>query len=189
MVSINSKSISPYRKLDLFIGYSCNNNCRFCYVANRRKHGDNDSEIIKNKLQTGIAEGCDQVHFVGGEPTIRKDIIELVRFANEIGFKSVVITSNGRMFVYKKFTTELLKLDVTNLILSIHGHNAMIHDSLTQVDGSFDQLMKGIDNIHEIRDKVKSNVLVESNVVIVNKNYKYLHLNSKLQFFFPYELI
>lgn len=38
---------------------------------------------------------CPSVQFAGGEPTMRKDIVDIVRMANEFGFTQIQMASNG----------------------------------------------------------------------------------------------
>ena len=60
------------------------------------------TEQIKEDLNKA-RERCDSVVLVGGEPTIRKDIIEIVKYAKQLGFKKIQIQTNGRRFAYKNF--------------------------------------------------------------------------------------
>lgn len=97
------------KTLDLKVGFSCNNNCRFCVQGNKRKkYGDKSTAELKKLLRKG-AKGHDRLILTGGEPTIREDLPELVGFAKEIGFKQIQIQTNGRRFAYRDFCEELIK--------------------------------------------------------------------------------
>ena len=50
----------------------------------------------------------------------------------------------------------------------MHGHNAEIHDLLTQSKGSFEQTIEAIKNIVELGQEVITNT------VVVKQNYKHL---------------
>ena len=100
---------------------------------------------------------------------MRPDLQDIVSSAKSVGFKNISITTNGRMFSYKRFANKIIKSGLTDLVFSIHGHCAKLHDSLTRVKGSFDQLFSGINNVKEI-----GGCNVGSNTTIVKKNYVFL---------------
>ena len=160
------------RKLSLILGYECNNNCRFCYCADKRemKIPPRTTEQAKRELEEGIERGCNFVDFLGGEPTIRKDIFELVGYAKKLGFRTVGMTTNGRMFYYRDFAEKILKCGLNHAIFSIQGHNAKLHDYLTRSAGAFKQATKGMKNVKEI----KPDIYVCTNTVIIRPNYKCL---------------
>jgi MoaA/NifB/PqqE/SkfB family radical SAM enzyme len=157
------------RRLDLKVGFSCNNNCIFCAQAHKRKLGDQKTEELKKHLEKAIEnDGCDEVVFTGGEPTIRKDLPELISYARDLGYELVQIQSNGRRFFYKNFTMKLIKAGVTEFSPALHGHCAEIHESQTRAQGSFEQTTKGIKNLRELDQYILTNS------VITKFNYKFL---------------
>ena len=143
------------RYADIKLGYTCNNNCIHCVIANNRKSAlavrgnvDRTTKEYMSELVDSRRRGVNYVTFTGGEPTIRKDILELVKFATKIGLR-VSIQSNGRMFNYYKFAEELSKYDI-NFVIAVHSHTPEIHDSITRAKGSFKQTMNGIKNLKAI---------------------------------------
>ena len=54
------------------------------------------------------------------------------------------------------------------MVFSIHGHTAKEHDALTRSEGSFEELMKGLDNMK----KLLGLSAIGSNTTIVKQNYK-----------------
>lgn len=161
------------KKLVVMTGYSCNNNCMFCYDENKRKfYRDKSLDQIKQDLLEGRKHGCSYVDLMGGEITIRKDVIEIVKFAKDIGYDRIAITTNGRMLAYKDFCKRLVDAGLTSVIFSIHGHNAELHDYQTRVKGSFIQLLKGLHNMQELA-KSKP-VFIGTNTTITRLNYRYL---------------
>lgn len=153
------------------MGYECNNHCIFCYAADKRKtFKPMTTAKIKNELKKGIERGCSSVDLNGGEPTIRKDIFELVRYAKQLGYETVAVTTNGRMFSYKEFAKKIVKCGLDSAVLSIHGHTSQLHDCLTRVNGSFNQLFEGLKNLKEI----KPDLYICTNTTITKFNYKFL---------------
>jgi len=163
-----------YRRLDLKVGFACNNNCRFCAAGHKREMGNKDTERIKSELLKGITEGFQEVVLTGGEPTIRLDIIELVSYASSIGYEDIQLQSNGRMFSYMKFCEGIVEAGGNEFALSIHGPTAEIHDFLTRVPGSFEQTVQGIKNLRSLDQHILTNsVVTKSN---------YLHLPELAHF-------
>jgi MoaA/NifB/PqqE/SkfB family radical SAM enzyme len=54
--------------------------------------------------------------------------------------------TNGRMFAYPDFAKATVDAGVTDLVFSIHGPDAELHDQMTYVPGAFDDLIKGVAN-------------------------------------------
>jgi len=114
-------------------------------------------------------KGTTYLELVGGEMTIRPDIIELIKFAKDLGFETIMMSTNGRMYSYEDFANKIIEAGLNSLVFSIHGHTAKLHDFLTQVPGSFNQLKKGIENV-----KKAGLENIGSNTTIVKQNYRSL---------------
>jgi MoaA/NifB/PqqE/SkfB family radical SAM enzyme len=156
------------KRVDIKVGFGCNNNCAFCVQAHKRGLGDRTTEQVVSDLKQAVGTGCSGVVFTGGEPTIRKDILELVGRAKELGFKTIQIQTNGRMLAYKNFCEKLVAAGVNEFSPAVHGHIAALHDFLTGSPGSFSQVVQGIRNIKALRQTVITNT------VVVKPNYRNL---------------
>jgi len=156
------------KKLDLKVGGSCNNNCKFCAAADKRDLGDKTTQHIKKDLRESKADGTSIVVFSGGEATIRKDILEIVSFARDIGYERVHLQTNGRMLAYKNFCDELANAGVVQFSIALHGHIPALHDYLTQSPGAYNQVVQAIKNL-----KTRG-LFVVTNTVITKPNYRFL---------------
>ncbi len=162
------------RKIVIITGYTCNNNCRFCYDGNKkRKIRDLSLDEIKKMLIDGRRKGFSYVDFIGGETTIRSDIFDMISFAKKIGYKIINVTTNGRMFYYKKFAKRIVESGLTGTIFSIHGNTPNLHDYQTRSKGSFKQLVEGLKNLQEL------GIYISANVTITKLNYKFLEQIAK----------
>lgn len=156
------------KRVDVKIGFSCNNNCKFCVQGNKRnEYEDKSTSKIKGILEEA-SEQHQGVVFTGGEPTIREDLAELVGYANELGFEVIQIQSNGRRFAYKSYCKNLIDKGANEFALALHGPNSEIHDGLTKAEGSFKQTSTGMRNLVELGQPVLTNT------VITKPNYRYL---------------
>lgn len=159
------------KKLDLMLGYECNLNCIFCYAAEKRnKIRPLTTEEAKAKMHEALERGVTIIDFNGGEPTIRKDIIELVKYAKKLGFEQIAITTNGQMLSYPHFAKKIIEAGLNHIVISIHGHLPWLHDIHTRVKGSFKNILRGIRNVR----KFFPEIYIGSNTVITKINYKYL---------------
>jgi len=147
----------------------CNNNCQFCLDGGRPdKHHKSDEEI-KQIILAGRDEGCSKLILSGGDPTIHPNVIEFVRFGRETGYSKIQIITNGRMFASKKFTDQIIDAGLDEVTFSIHGYNSKIHDSLTQVPGSFKQVLLGVQNV-----TTNPKIIINTDTCITNTNYRSL---------------
>ncbi|MCD6247020.1 MAG: radical SAM protein [Candidatus Diapherotrites archaeon] len=162
------------KRLDLKLGFACNNNCLSCPQAHRRHLGDLTTAEVKKLLKEGREDGANEVVLTGGEPTVRPDIVEIVAYAKQLGYDFIQLQTNGRMLYYKDFCKKLIKAGVTEFAPAIHGPNARIHDYLVQSPGAFEQAVQGIKNLKELGQYIIMNS-------VINKiNYKYLPETAKL---------
>lgn len=166
-----------YKLADIKLGYSCNNNCMHCIVADNRRYLtskglnlDLDTDEVKNQMRSAVQNGAKVVVITGGEPTVRKDILELVEYAKSLDFV-IQMQTNGRMFYYRKFARKISRIAPVHYAIALHGHNARIHDSITRVKGSFEQTVEGIKNLMEFK---KLGQFVTGKIVISKLNMKHL---------------
>ena len=163
------------KKTVIITGYQCNNRCLFCMEANKRDILDVSTLKIKEQMVNARQRGARYLELIGGEVTIRPDAVEIINFAKKLGFETIMMATNGRMYSYKKLARNIFKAGLNSLIFSIHGHNEKVHDHLTQVPGSFKQLKKGVENVKEvIKELGLKGITLGTNTTIVKQNYKYL---------------
>jgi len=150
----------PTHKLaDLKVGYACNNNCIHCVIAGLRPYGDRSTEDYKREMRESRAR-ADLLVITGGEPTIRKDIFDLVSYAAFLGFHRITLQTNGRMFYYDDFASRMGSIARISYVVAVHAPTAQLHDRITQVKGSFDQTVQGIRNLRRLGQDVSGKVVI-----------------------------
>ncbi len=151
--------MNELKRVEIVVGFACNNRCLFCSIG--AKNENKSTEQIKKEIIKAIKKDkAREINFTGGEPTIRKDIFELVEFAKKTGAKTVRVTTNGRMFSNKDFTERIARAGLNGVIFSIHGLNAETHDSLSNVKGAFIQTIKGLTNARTQKLTIDINTVV-----------------------------
>jgi len=153
------------KRLDIKTGFICNNNCRFCVQADNKRKGNRSFEEIKKDL-IDSKKRCDSVVLTGGETTIREDFFGIVNLTKQLGYKTIQIQTNGRMFSSLDFCKKTIKAGATEFSPALHGYCKEQHDFLTMAPGSFNQTVKGIKNLKSL------GAYVLTNTVIVKPNYR-----------------
>lgn len=123
----------------------CNLRCRHCYLeAEDRSYSD---ELSSNEAREFIQDlsvmGVPVLLFSGGEPLLRKDLIEMIEYASTLGLRPV-LSSNGTLITPEK-ADALKKAGIQYIGVSIDG-GPTIHDSFRCQPGSFNQAVEGIRN-------------------------------------------
>lgn len=128
---------------------NCNLHCSYCF-ANYPERGYNDptTEQLKTLLKELKDAGTRRITITGGEPLIRKDILEIVKYANELGLM-VSLTTNGLLI--KKNKEILPYLD--QLTISIDD-NKEAHEKY-RGKGVWDKLIENIAFAKENNAKVQ----------------------------------
>lgn len=136
----------------------CNNHCRFCTFTGRKPGNSTSIHVLKASLRR--IDDKNKVIFRGVEPTLRHDIIEIITYAKQIGFKDIILESNGRMFYYKDFCKKLIDAEVTQFNIYLFGLDSGIHDYISNTPKSFEQTLQGIKNLKELGAKVKITIFI-----------------------------
>lgn len=116
--------------------YKCNQNCIFCYNPRRSEAIDYDQ---LDKIVASVAkEHIPHVYLSGGEPSML-DIEHLNKYVEMLSENSsVTILTNGNR------TMKGLSKKVACVGIPIHGTNALEHDAMTQVPGSYNRMMESV---------------------------------------------
>ncbi len=159
---------------DIKTGFSCNNNCIHCVIADKRrqlksegKNIDRSTQEVLEQMEQAKNHGISKIVLTGGEISIRKDIFEILRHARQLGMM-VGIQTNGRMFSYEEFTKKIVDACPAAYTVALNGPNPEIHDKVSKAKGAFDQTINGIKNLK------KYNQLVSGKIVISRYNQEYL---------------
>jgi MoaA/NifB/PqqE/SkfB family radical SAM enzyme len=149
----------------VYSGYVCNNNCKFCFEKDQ-KFSEKSTDDLKKEIRT-IRKKFPYINFMGKEPTLRKDIIDLIKYSSTLKFDQIGITTNGRMFFYPDFTNRILKAGLDQVVVTVAGHTEKLHEFHTQAKESFAQTLGGIKNIIGYKSQNQGLVL---NIMITRKN-------------------
>ncbi len=151
-------------RLDLKVGFSCNNRCQFCVQGDKRERfEDRHVDELIGFLESHRAV-ANSIVFTGGEPTLHPDLLTLIGRARALGYHPIQVQTNGRRLAYKSFVRALADAGVTEIAPALHGSNAAIHDGLTRARSAFIQVVRGIKNARA------ADLPVITNTVVVRDN-------------------
>lgn len=159
-IKIDKNGIINIPIFSLKVGHSCNNKCIHCFIDHKKDGGDLTTQRIKSVIDSVREKSV--IEFTGGEPTIRNDIIELVKYAKKKGHLTRMQT-NGNRFSDKTFTKKISKY-LDSVLIPIHSVNPTIHDIITDTSGSWKKTIDGIKNLK------KTNIDISTQTVINRKN-------------------
>lgn len=156
--------------LSIHVQNACNSDCTFCIVDASIWTEHIPREEIEGILDEHHDVRPTVVNFHGGEPTMRGDLVEIVRSVSARGFgtKEISVQTNGRRLADLEYTKNLIDAGVNLFVISMHGHVARIQDETSRRPGSFDAAVQGIRNARSLGCAVRTNSVVARN------NYKYL---------------
>jgi MoaA/NifB/PqqE/SkfB family radical SAM enzyme len=108
------------------------------------------------------------VVFTSREPTLNLDLAECIKAAKDIGYREILLVTNGRMLSYMGFAEKLVQSGLNGITVSIHGHTGRLHDSLTRCMGSFGQTINGIKNLSLLKERY--DLRITTSTVVVKQN-------------------
>ena len=123
----------------------CNLKCVHCYAQAVDVDGADaiSTEKAKEMIDDLASYGAPVMLFSGGEPLVRKDLVELASHATSKGMRAVIST-NGTL-ISKEKARELKSVGLSYVGISLDGLEA-VHDHFRGVPGSFKKALEGIAN-------------------------------------------
>ena len=148
----------------------CNLDCGHCqaakYYKEKRKAGNKDlnTDEVKIVIDRLVDSGVKRIGVLGGEPLVRPDIIEILKYMKE---KGVEATLNSNLTLLDKFDIDELWNYCTAIFVSIDGTNATEHDRL-RGHGTFDKTCKNLERLAARRKNKEINI----SYVLNHYNYR-----------------
>jgi len=147
--------------------WMCPLHCRGCYATRQ------DGMVIEKELSTDEWKilidqcreaGIPQLTFTGGEPTQRKDLVELVRHAEW----HVTRLNTSGVNLTAELCRELEKANLDGVQVTLYSEDHQIHDALVGKMGAWIQTVQGIQNA------LKAGLSVSVNTPLMKMNANYV---------------
>ncbi|MDR3596032.1 radical SAM/SPASM domain-containing protein [Clostridium sp.] len=152
----------------------CNLNCIGCYSYDNTRNNcfDKSNENIKKYFNELSSVGVKRIVISGGEPLLRKDIVEILRYAKEeVKIPTIDMITNGT--IHKKELFESIKAYVSSIAVSIDGYSKD-NPKFIRDDGIFEKVVSTVELIKE------TGIPVSILPTIHSKNYSKLNEYIKL---------
>jgi MoaA/NifB/PqqE/SkfB family radical SAM enzyme len=166
--------MSLHERFHVLSGPSCNNNCVFCMEDDRDARAQLHARITPRRVLASLrAHAADgDVMFTSGEPTLNPNLPTYMRWAKQLGYRTIGLTTNARRLGYEPYARGLLAEGMNLVVVSIHGPDAKTHDGQTRTPGSFEQTMAGLAVLRRL--KADFRVRIQTSTVVGLRNYRRL---------------
>lgn len=163
--------------IEFSVTYRCQCRCKHCSVSNyfaeaqAGKRMELTADQIKNVLVQAVKMGIPKVDLFGGEPLLRDDAIELIRFGASKGLH-MSLTTNA-VLLNRDMIRKLKEAGIACINISLDSADKDEHDGGRGVSGLWQKAVDGIKCCHEeevtciastfvTRDRIKGFGLGES---------------------------
>ncbi|HOC73914.1 MAG TPA: radical SAM protein, partial [Candidatus Hydrogenedentes bacterium] len=154
----------------LWLGQTCNQRCYFCYFIDRIENHDHPEhafmslEKAKKICHTlRYVYGNNAIDIQGGEPTVYREILELVRYCREIGLIPTLIT-NGLALSGPGQIEKYRDAGLRDFLVSLHGIGD-IHDEVVRVKGAHKKIIAAIERMQALNFPFRINCTMSKPVV------------------------
>lgn len=151
---LNIGEYAPYMKaphrMDLMVSamtkegkWHCNQKCLHCYAAGQEASNETELSTVewKNIIDKCKEIGISQLTFTGGEPTLRDDLFELIKYSRWFITR---LNTNG-VLLTDEYCKKLNDSEVDNVQITFYSNNADIHNSLVGAE-NYEKTVSGIKN-------------------------------------------
>jgi len=148
--------------LRLAVTDRCNLRCNYCMPAEGINFAKREellsTEELKIVAQVLVGMGIDKIRLTGGEPFVRKDIMELMRFLSGLkGLNDISVTTNATLI--GRHIPELKSLGIKNVNVSLDAIKKETFHTITRRD-TYDIVMENLMRLIEEDFKVRINFIV-----------------------------
>jgi len=190
---VKSATFYKLKTIKLKLTDHCNLRCLKCDYWEKDKKEEIPAENVKKIIDEGVGLGLREISLSGGEPTLRKDLAEIVCYGvkRDINFR---IISNGS-YLNPEELLFLINNGLRKWTFSLDGHIAEVHDRAVGKKDAFKKLIKSISTITLEKQKHGNAAEVNILTVVSKNNYQDLPHIAKLAYnlgvdsirFFPYD--
>lgn len=166
---LNNRECFPIH-VEMGITNKCNHNCEFCTLS-WIDHGSKelDLEILKKTIKEFSEVGVKSIYLAGeGEPTLHKDLPEIIRTASNLGIK-VSMSTNGSA-LDSKLSSQIIE-NLSWIRFSLDSINPVTYSKMHGVNKS--ELFKVLENITKmvnLKNKKKLNINIGVQAIFEPKN-------------------
>lgn len=165
----NSSPSSQMKRCELILTEYCNFSCPYCRGLEDSIYGTRRvKQLVLEEIKRNIDYWCENqplenIRFSGGEPTLHRNIVEVVEYAKSKGITRIAISTNGsnKMELYKK----LIDAGVNDFSISLDACCADVGDKMAGgVKGAWEIVVNNIREISRLTYVTVGVVLTQDNI-------------------------
>jgi len=139
----------PLRAM-LEITYRCNFNCLHCYIPESFRKDSQERELKTKEVFSVLNQlkdmGCLYVGFTGGEPFLRDDLPDILRYAKTKGFE-IIIYTNGSL-IDENMADALKEIRLNKIDITINSLKKNPFERITRRRGSYEKVFRSVELLH-----------------------------------------
>jgi len=142
----------------------CNLDCIMCDIPRVKGKKELTTDEMKKLIDDAYNIGAKRVHTTGGEPLLRTDLFELIKYAKSKSM-DFDIQTNGTL-INKNIAKQLAEVGIKEMAVTIQGPKKI--DELIRGKGTFYKTIEAIKHLQ------KNNIKISIVAAILRQNYLYL---------------
>ena len=147
--------------VDVMIGYACNVQCDYCSITDEMRKENMATAPVMVALADARRRGARKVAFGGGEPTIRRSLLPLVRWCRDRGYTSIKIPSNGLMYSYEDYAREACDAGITDFHISFMAHTDELYARIMGRADALSLVTRGVRNLKALGRKPVGDLIIK----------------------------
>ena len=145
--------------IELMLTERCNLKCKMCNFWRKEANRELNTELIIgffHQIKKSALTNKVKITFLGGEPFVRKDAIQIIEAAANRGFKCTIST-NGTL-LNPLLARRVNHANINELNISIDSLQPEIHDYMRGVTGSLSRALKSLEYLQPNNARFKINI-------------------------------
>jgi radical SAM protein with 4Fe4S-binding SPASM domain len=127
------------------VTHRCNLPCTHCYLPNHADNGELSFDEVVGVLDQLAAAGTMFLTLTGGEVLSRRDFLEILDAA--VARRFVVKVLTNATLITDEVADRFAAAGVIEVSVSVYGSSAEIHDAVTEMPGSYEKTIAGIQRL------------------------------------------
>jgi cyclic pyranopterin phosphate synthase len=141
------ENITDSLYLRVILNSACNAKCYFCHEEGQNTKENLPKDVILEAVKEAASLGFKKVKYTGGEPLLRKDLVEITRSIKAIDPEiEISMTTNGIRL--KETIDSLLEAGLDRVNVSLHSLDRENYKKITKVD-ALDKVLEGLDYLKQ----------------------------------------
>jgi cytosylglucuronate decarboxylase len=165
-----SSNLTVPRILYLRLFKTCNSSCMMCDFSKERVLPRLPQAGLLQALRGLVEHGVQEIRFTGGEPLLYTELTGLIAAAATAG-ATVRLMTNGWLLSDERVEL-LLESGLSQLVVSIDGPQAALHDRIRATPGLFQRAMNGIEHARSYAGRRRLSLSIGVTTIVMAENYR-----------------